>query len=89
MRERVQWFADQLSIKSRDIDGHYDNEEDFDTHWLISTMRDVMTRIWSTSPSDYDDMIDECAELAYFTMLVANRVKEDRYKNEWEELHNG
>jgi hypothetical protein len=88
LRESVQWFATVMEVvlRKNDHKGGWENEP---FQYFIDRMRDELSEIEGAianlRPSDGDliDLVNECADLANFAMMLAENAH--RKAMEWDE----
>jgi len=75
MRESVRWFANEMESKLRDND-HKGGRDDCSYVFLMHRLDDEFNELVSClEDRDYDGAIEECADIANFAMMIADKTR--------------
>lgn len=81
IRSEVKWFAEQMESKLQEND-HKGGWQQCGKYWLFERMQEEMTELlqelslFSNDAKNENRIIRECADIANFAMMIADKVRE-------------
>ncbi|PEP86132.1 hypothetical protein [Bacillus pseudomycoides] len=88
MRAEVKWFAEQMESKLQEND-HKGGWKQCGKYWLFERMQEEMTELlqelslFSNDAENEDRVIKECADIANFAMMIADKVREQSKERQY------